>query len=59
MNSKQLAAVSEDLRKIGTTAMAAALVGIFISDNHRLLTSCALLIGALTWLYGIYLTKET
>lgn len=57
MNTKQSTAIAEDLRKIGTTAMAAALVGIFLTD-HRFVSSCAMLAGAITWIYGIYLTKE-
>lgn len=33
MNQKQYAAIAEDLRKIGTTAVAGALVSIFITDQ--------------------------
>jgi hypothetical protein len=57
MNTQQHSAIAEDLRKIGTTAIAAAMVGIFLSD-HRLLTGCAFALGAITWAYGIYLTRE-
>ncbi|MBA6133855.1 hypothetical protein [Pseudomonas juntendi] len=57
MASKKRAAVADDLRKIGTTAVAAALVGIFLSTN-RLLTTFALAVGAVIWLVGIYLTPE-
>ncbi|ESW41043.1 MULTISPECIES: hypothetical protein [Pseudomonas] len=57
MASKKRAAVADDLRKIGTTAVAAALVGIFLSTN-RLLTTFALAVGAVIWLAGIYLTPE-
>jgi len=57
MRPKKRAAVADDLRKIGTTAVAAALVGIFLSSN-RLLTTFALAVGAVIWLAGIYLTPE-
>ncbi|MFS2159691.1 hypothetical protein ACCD10_20370 [Pseudomonas sp. Pseusp122] len=57
MNTVQHAAIAEDLRKIGTTAIAAAMVGIFLSD-HRLLTGCAFVLGVLTWAIGVYLTRE-
>lgn len=43
MVSKKRAAVADDLRKIGTTAVAAALVGIFLSTS-RLLTAFALVV---------------
>jgi len=57
MKPKRQGALAEDLRKIGTTAVAAAVVGLFLSD-HKSLTACALVTGAVIWLYGIYLTKE-
>ncbi|WP_182932310.1 hypothetical protein, partial [Escherichia coli] len=43
MKSKR-AAFADDLRKIGTTAVAASLVGIFLSE-HRLLTAYAFVMG--------------
>lgn len=49
MKSKR-AAFADDLRKIGTTAVAASLVGIFLSE-HRLLTAYA-------FVMGIALTEE-
>ncbi|CAH0650599.1 MAG: hypothetical protein ACTIOG_00765 [Pseudomonas helleri] len=57
MASKKRAAVADDLRKIGTTAVAAALVGIFLSTS-RLLTAFALVVGVVIWITGIYLTPE-
>lgn len=57
MASKKRVAIADDLRKIGTTAVAVALVGIFLS-NDRLLTTYALAVGAVIWLAGIYLTPE-
>ncbi|SEP48491.1 MULTISPECIES: hypothetical protein [Pseudomonas] len=57
MTSKKLAAVAEDLRKIGTTSVAAGLVGVFLSD-HRLLTAYAIAAGVIIWLVGIYFTSE-
>ena len=57
MVSKKRAAVADDLRKIGTTAVAAALVGIFLSTS-RLLTAFAFVVGVVIWITGIYLTQE-
>lgn len=57
MKPYQQSAIAEDLRKVGTTAVATALVGVFLSD-HRLLTGCAFVVGTVIWLAGIYLTKE-
>ncbi|MBF8791605.1 MULTISPECIES: hypothetical protein [unclassified Pseudomonas] len=57
MASTKRAAIADDLRKIGTTAVAAALVGIFLSTN-RLLTAFALVVGVVIWVLGIYLTPE-
>lgn len=57
MASKKRAAVADDLRKIDTTAVAAALVGIFLSTS-RLLTAFALVVGVVIWITGIYLTPE-
>lgn len=57
MASKKRAAVADDLRKIGTTAVAAGLVGVFLS-THRLLTAFALAVGVIIWITGIYLTPE-
>ncbi|MGV2465317.1 UNVERIFIED_CONTAM: hypothetical protein QO022_43195, partial [Pseudomonas aeruginosa] len=56
MKSKR-AAFADDLRKIGTTAVAASLVGIFLSE-HRLLTAYAFVMGMVIWLIGIALTEE-
>lgn len=57
MKQKQYAAIAEDLRKVGTTAIAGALVSIFITD-HRVLTACTLLIGMVAWMVGIWMTRE-
>lgn len=57
MKQKQYAAIAEDLRKVGTTAIAGALVSIFITD-HRILTACTLLIGMVAWMVGIWMTRE-
>lgn len=57
MTPTQYEAIAEDLRKIGTTAVAAAVVGIFLSE-HRLLTAYAFLVGAIIWSTGIFLTQE-
>ncbi|ERT15340.1 hypothetical protein FYM84_11080 [Pseudomonas sp. CAH-1] len=57
MGRKKLSAVAEDLRKIGTTAIAAGLIGIFLGE-HRILTALALAVGVLIWSTGIYLTQE-
>jgi len=57
MATKKLAAITEDLRKIGTTSVAASLVGVFLSD-HRLLTACAMAVGVIIWLLGIIFTTE-
>ncbi|WP_208693043.1 hypothetical protein [Pseudomonas oryzihabitans] len=57
MAIKKQAAVAEDLRKVGTTSVAAGIVGVFLSD-HRLLTACALAVGVLIWFIGIVLTVE-
>lgn len=57
MKQKQYAAIAEDLRKVGTTAVAGALVSIFITD-HRILTACTLLIGMVAWMVGIWMTRE-
>lgn len=57
MAIKKQAAVAEDLRKVGTTSVAAGIVGVFLSD-HRLLTACALSVGVLIWFIGIVLTVE-
>ncbi|MEX7116870.1 hypothetical protein AB2C39_37060, partial [Pseudomonas aeruginosa] len=56
MKSKR-SAFADDLRKIGTTAVAASLVGIFLSE-HRLLTAYAFVMGMVIWLIGIALTEE-
>jgi len=48
MGRKKLSAVAEDLRKIGTTAVAAGLIGIFLGE-HRILTALALAVGVLIW----------
>ncbi|MFU4622972.1 hypothetical protein ACM705_20745 [Pseudomonas aeruginosa] len=56
MKSKR-SAFEDDLRKIGTTAVAASLVGIFLSE-HRLLTAYAFVMGMVIWLIGIALTEE-
>ena len=56
MKSKR-AAFADDLRKIGTTAVAASLVGIFLSE-HRLLTTYDFVMGMVIWLIGIALTEE-
>jgi hypothetical protein len=45
------------LRKIGTTAVAAGLIGIFLGE-HRILTALALSVGVVIWSTGIYLTQE-
>lgn len=57
MTPTQYEAIAEDLRKIGTTAVAASVVGIFLSE-HRLLTAYAFLVGAIIWSIGIFLTQE-
>lgn len=57
MKLKQHAAIAEDFRKVGTTAVAAALVGIFLSDL-RLLAGCAFAAGGILWFVGILLTRE-
>ncbi|MCO7620133.1 MULTISPECIES: hypothetical protein [Pseudomonas] len=57
MKQKQYAAIAEDLRKVGTTAVAGALVSIFITD-HRILTACTLVIGMVAWMVGIWMTRE-
>lgn len=57
MASKRLAAIADDFRKVGTTAMGAALIGIFLSD-HQILTVYTFLSGAILWLIGICLTRE-
>ncbi|SDG72402.1 hypothetical protein SAMN05216603_103186 [Pseudomonas benzenivorans] len=57
MSPKKLSAIADDLRKIGTTAVAAAVVGVFLSE-HRLLTGYVFVVGAMIWSYGIYLTQE-
>lgn len=57
MTPKQISAIAEDLRKIGTTTMAAGLIGIVVSDQH-LLTGCAFAIGTVTWFCGIHLTRK-
>ncbi|MFJ2454006.1 hypothetical protein ACIOWK_20180 [Pseudomonas protegens] len=57
MKASQYAAIAEDLRKIGTTAVAGALVSIFITD-HRTLTACTLAIGLIAWVVGILMTQE-
>lgn len=57
MKQKQYAAIAEDLRKVGTTAVAGALVSIFITD-HRILTACTLLTGMVAWMVGIWMTRE-
>lgn len=56
MKSKR-SAFADDLRKIGTTAVASSLVGIFLSE-HRLLTAYAFVMGMVIWLIGIALTEE-
>ncbi|ENJ5501694.1 hypothetical protein AB1N79_001446 [Pseudomonas aeruginosa] len=56
MKSKR-SAFADDLRKIGTTAVAASLVGIFLSEP-RLLTAYAFVMGMVIWLIGIALTEE-
>ncbi|MBH3441375.1 MULTISPECIES: hypothetical protein [Pseudomonas] len=50
-------AVAEDLRKIGTTAVAAGLISVFVSAS-TVLSICATLLGAGLWVLGIYLTRE-
>lgn len=57
MKRNQYAAIAEDLRKIGTTAIAGAVVSIFITDQ-RMLTSCALTVGLLAWFAGIHMTRQ-
>ncbi|WP_228491002.1 hypothetical protein, partial [Pseudomonas aeruginosa] len=57
MGSAKLSAIAEDLRKIGTTAVAAGLIGIFLGE-HRILTALALSVGVVIWSTGIYLTQE-
>ncbi|AZC24830.1 hypothetical protein H7A76_21925 [Pseudomonas sp. MSSRFD41] len=57
MVNKKRAVIADDLRKIGTTSVAAGIVGIFLSD-HRLLTAFALVVGVVIWITGICLTPE-
>ncbi|MFK4135382.1 Uncharacterised protein [Pseudomonas luteola] len=57
MKNIQRKVVAEDLRKVGTTALAAGIVTIFVT-NQKLLTACALITGAVLWLLGVFLTKE-
>ena len=57
MSPKKLSAIADDLRKIGTTAIAASLIGVFLSE-HRLLTAYAFLVGVIIWSIGIFLTQE-
>ncbi len=57
MPSKKRTAFADDLRKIGTTAVAAAVVGVFLSD-HRLLTVYVFLVGVTIWFLGVSLTEE-
>lgn len=54
---KRKAAIAEDMRKIGTTALAASLVSLFITEQ-KLLTSCAFISGCVIWLLGVFLTDE-
>jgi len=53
----QIKAIAEDLRKIGTTAIAAALISIFVT-NFSLLSACAMVVGVVMWFLGIFMTKE-
>lgn len=57
MPPKKLSAIADDLRKIGTTAVAASLIGVFLSE-HRLLTAYAFLVGVIICSIGIFLTQE-
>ena len=57
MNPNQISAIAEDLRKIGTTTMAAGLIGMIISDQH-LVTGCAFAVGSVLWIFGIHLTRK-
>ncbi|RMR19638.1 hypothetical protein ALP90_100728 [Pseudomonas amygdali pv. ulmi] len=57
MKTIQKKAVAEDLRKIGSTAIAAALISIFVT-NFSLLSACAMVVRVVMWLLGIFMTKE-
>lgn len=57
MSPQKRAAFADDLRKIGTTAVSASVIGIFISE-HRLLTAYAFVVGVIIWSIGISLTQE-
>lgn len=57
MNVIRRKAIAEDLRKVGTTAFAAALVSVFLSAE-KALTACALVLGVVFWLIGIFLRRR-
>lgn len=57
MQTTRYKAVAEDLRKTGTTAMAAALISTFVT-SFSLLSACAMLFGVVLWGLGIFMTKE-
>lgn len=57
MNSIRKKAIAEDLRKVGTTAVAASLISLFIG-NTALLSACAAVSGLILWGLGILMTLE-
>lgn len=50
-------AIAEDLRKVGTTAIAAALISLFL-NSLTLLSAYAMFFGVILWFVGIFMTQE-
>ncbi|MFK4136139.1 MULTISPECIES: hypothetical protein [Pseudomonas] len=57
MKKVKYKALAEDLRKVGTTAVAAGLISVFVSPSTGL-SMCATLIGTGLWFIGIAMTVE-
>jgi hypothetical protein len=55
---ENLKGISEDLRKIGTTAMGAALVSFFLS-KETLLVSYIFIVGTIIWILGLFITPKS